>query len=391
MNPATTAEAWNVIRLSRANVERLLQESRLSEVANQVALCSPALRFLSHTETSPEAHQIIDTQTARAFQHVNTVAQSAMVQSQSDADKAFVGLQSALTALAAAFDPKDVAAEIYYCPTHSEFTATEVGSVCPKCSSAFRLRRIPYSFVYVAPMKPTVKLTVEKGGPLLAGQKAEFKMKLATMDGTPLSAEDFLIVHSQPIHLIIADGSLRSYHTAIPERDSASGTYTFSFTPMSSSPHRLWADIVPISTGLEELPFADLGGDYVPLSTKELPDTLTAKVGGFNFQFTFNTGQASAKKIQMLSVIVTDSADKPVQRLEPLMNAFAQVVGFYDDHQTVLRVHPAGGDILGEELRGGPGMNFKLYPPKVGFIQFYCQVKIDGKTITAPFSVNVAN
>ncbi|MEY2931161.1 MAG: hypothetical protein RL033_1910, partial [Pseudomonadota bacterium] len=34
-------------------------------------------------------------------------------------------------------------------------------------------------------------------------------------------------------------------------------------------------------------------------------------------------------------------------------------------------------------------LGFKLYPPRTGFVRFYCQVRIDGHLITAPFSVNI--
>jgi hypothetical protein len=64
-------------------------------------------------------------------------------------------------------------------------------------------------------------------------------------------------------------------------------------------------------------------------------------------------------------------------------------VGFYDDFKTVVHVHPNGGDILNQESRGGPGLAFQFFPPRAGFIRFYCQVMIDGEMIFAPFNVNV--
>jgi hypothetical protein len=87
---------------------------------------------------------------------------------------------------------------------------------------------------------------------------------------------------------------------------------------------------------------------------------------------------------------VTEANGEPVKILEPVMNAFAHLVGFYDDYQTVVHLHPAGGDILNAELRGGPSLGFQFFPPKSGFIRLYCQVSIGGKMLFAPFNLNIA-
>ena len=84
-----------------------------------------------------------------------------------------------------------------------------------------------------------------------------------------------------------------------------------------------------------------------------------------------------------------DAAGKPLRQLEPVMNAFSHLVGFYDDYRTVVHLHPTGGDVLNPDLRGGPALGFILYAPKAGFIRLYCQVSIGGRMLFAPFNVNV--
>jgi hypothetical protein len=71
------------------------------------------------------------------------------------------------------------------------------------------------------------------------------------------------------------------------------------------------------------------------------------------------------------------------------VNAFAHITGFYDDGQTVLRLHPVGGDILREDLRGGPWLTFKIYPPQPGYLRLFCQLRIDGRAITAPLGIHI--
>ncbi|MEQ1747839.1 MAG: hypothetical protein ABL974_00345 [Prosthecobacter sp.] len=392
LDPKTPAEAWNVIRLSRANVARLLQEKRVSEVPEQVSLCSPSLRLLAHATVSAEQRLLVDEQTSRAFSSVNSIAQSCMVRSQPDANKAFIELQSALTKLESVFDAADVSAEIYYCTTHPEIIATASGTTCRKCAAPLRIRRIPYSFVYVAPGTPTLKLSLTDSAPLVAGRETKIQMHLSTTSGQPVSESDLLIVHSKPIHLLITNPALSAFQTVHPVSAGAAGDYTFSFTPSVDGPCRVWADIVPVTTGLQELPFADIGGVFSTAAPQKTTEVRTTTIEGFTFEISFagiTDGQPHAGQIQLMRIKATDSSGKPVERLEPLMNAFAQVVGFYADHQTVLRLHPIGGDILREELRGGPYLGFKIYPPRAGLVRFYCQVRIDGRTITVPLSVNV--
>jgi hypothetical protein len=392
LDPGTTAEAWNVIRLSRANVARLLQEKRLSEVPEQISLCSPSLRLLARSAAPAEKRRLIDEQTTRAFSLVNSTAQSCMVRSQPDADRAFSEFKAALTQLESVFEASDVNAEIYCCPAHPDIISTSSGTLCRKCSAPLRIRRIPYSFIYVAPDTPTIKLGLTSSAPLVAGREATVQMQLRTTAGAPVPESDLLVVHTLPIHLFIIDPALGSFQTVRPAPAGAAGDYSFTFTPSFSGPCRVWADIVPAATGLQELPFADIGGSFVPAAPKDRTHAPMTTVEGFTFELSFTGvmgGLPQARQIHLMRVRVTDASGQPVQRLEPFMNAFAHASGFYDDHQTVLSLHPVGGDILREDVRGGPYLGFKIYPPRAGFIRLYCQVRIDGRMITAPFGVNV--
>jgi hypothetical protein len=392
LNPATTAEAWNVIRLTRANVVKLLEEKRIVEVPEQIALCSPALRLLAHASVKADQKSWMDEQTSRAFSAVNSVAQCCMVGSQPDAEKAFVDLQSALTKLESVFTSAEVGAEIYSCANHPELPSTTSGSLCPKCQTPLRIRRIPYSFIYTTPSTPTITLNLTPRGPLIAGQEITVDMKLETLAAKSVSVSDLLVVHTQPINLYILDPALSTFQTVQPTPKKEAGGYVFSFTPKVDGACRIWADIVPVATGLQELPHVDIGGKYVPEVPQDLADVVTVTADGYTFELSFAgdmSGQLSAKKTQLLRIKVTDSAGRPVEHLEPVMGAFAQVVGFYTDHETVLRLHPVGGDILREDLRGGPHVGFKIYAPKSGLIRLYCQLRIEGKMLTVPFSVNV--
>lgn len=393
LNPGSPAEAWNVIRLATSNVGRLIHEGRLPEVAEQISLCSPSLRLLAQAPVGVGGSTKVGELTSAAFRHVNSIAQAGMAQSGKDAERFFADLQSVLRDMGAHFDPSIVAAEIYQCRAHSDVVSVESGARCRKCNEPLVVRRIPYSFIYVLPGEAGVKLAASSAAPLAAGKKADVLLTIQTVKGAPVNPADLLVIHSKPVHAMMVDESFGDFHSAQPTPTEKPGEYAFSFEPAGAGPYRIWADVVPVTTGLEELPHADLGGAYTPKPAADKSGSLVSTGGGFHFQLASGRGNGSeitARQIQFLRLNVTDSAGQPVTRLEPFLNAFAHVTGLYDDGKTVLRLHPTGGDVLREEVRGGPMLGFKIYPPRAGFIRFYCQVRIDGRTITVPFGVNVA-
>ncbi len=396
LDPQSAPEAWNVLRLATANVERLLREDRLAEVPNQVALCSPALRALAHARPDAPA---VAAGAVRGAAAVNSTAQSALVGDRPGAETALTALRAALSEVAPAFDEKTVRADIYLCPMHPEVASPDPAAPCPKCGMALHPRRIPYSFIYVPPGEPSVRLTATADAPLAAGREARVTVRLSHRDGSPVPLSELETVHTQPIHLLIVDPATREdYHHEHPVPTDVPGEYAFTFTPARSAAYRVFADLVPVANGVQEYPFTDLGPtapeiqNLKPKIQNPAPDAAT--VGGLRFRLTFDdlNGQPPpARQAHRLRVTVTDAATgQPVQgRLEPVMNAFAHLVGFYDDGTTVVHLHPLGGDILNPALRGGPAMDFKFYPPKPGRVRLYCQVQVDGRAVFAPFDVVV--
>jgi hypothetical protein len=56
-NPPTAVEAWNILHLATANVDKLVSEPRLAEVSVQVSLCTPALRASASSTVSEQPGQ----------------------------------------------------------------------------------------------------------------------------------------------------------------------------------------------------------------------------------------------------------------------------------------------------------------------------------------------
>lgn len=398
LNPQSAPEAWNVLRLAAANLERLVREDRLAEIPDQASLCSPALRTLARLAEGTPDRQATATKTVRAASAVNALAQASVAGDRASVAGAMAKLRAALRVLAEGADERIVNADIFFCPMHPEVLSADGRALCPKCGMALTPRRIPYSFVYAAPPgEPTMALTTETDAPPTAGKTVNLALRLTQKNGAPVNASDLLIAHTQRIHLLIIDPTLGDYHHEHPVPTGNPGEYRCTFTPAKTSSYRVFADVVPAATGIQEYVLADLSGPSAvvarPSPGSQQGNRFTSEAGGMRFQLGIGGADRTvlhAQRAQSLTVSVSERDGRPVERLEPIMNAFAHLVGFYEDGRTVVHLHPLGAEVENAALRGGPALEFKFYPPKPGSLRLFCQVSVDGKTVFAPFDVTVA-
>jgi len=392
LDPKTAGEAWNVIRLATKNVELLLEENRLSEIAVQISYSSPSLRALSRLPTTPEVLEQVEELIKRALVSVNAIATAAQQNNPGGVTGALASLRATLDRISPHYDPKAVNADIFFCPTHSDFLSDNQATPCAKCGKRLLTRRIPYSFIYMKPSEPTVRMTATMNGPIVAGQKVEVTVNMSKADKSPVLHTDLLVMETEPIHLLIEEPGLGDYHHEHPVPTKTPGEHAFSFIPKKTGPYRIWADIVPAATGLQEQPFVDLPS---PAKADPITDTenrFTSTVGGYQFDLALTNGNhllPKAGQARRVSVTITAADGKPVTILAPVRNAFGHLVGFCSDYDTVVRLRPIGGNILSPDLRGGPSLGFTLFPPKAGFMRLYCQVLIEGKMLFAPFNLNI--
>lgn len=394
LNPTSIEEAWNVIRLATTNVDQLLREGRASEVSDQVVLCSAALRLIASSPTPDFDQTRRDDQTMRAVRSINLMARDSMAGNRAGVEAVFAEWRKCLQELAVGFDPGVVHGEIFHCLDHTDVISKEAGVLCTQCQRRLHARRIPYSFIYVEQGTPTVKVTARLDGPLAIGKKATVTLKMFNLKDEPVSTADLIVTHTRLVHAIIVDGKFQDYHLTHAEPSDALGDYTLSFTPTQDAPYRVWVAVVPCATGLQEYVKADLGKTQDEFEPNEFEPTMSTTVDGIQFQLTIPSGtrsvaSAKAGQLQMFRLSITDAQGKPVSVLEPFSNAFAHLTGIYEDQKTIFQLHPIGGDVINDQLRGGPVLNFKFYAPRSGNVKLFSTVRIGGKWITAPFAVAV--
>ena len=234
----------------------------------------------------------------------------------------------------------------------------------------------------------TVKLALEPAAALEAGKTTQVTVKLnAVVDGRPLTFDDLKEAHTKKLHLLVIDPSLSDYHHIHPVAGKNPGEYVFDFTPLKNDSYRVWADVIPVATDKQEYVQTDMGTPAKEKASIDKATSMTATVEGYTFPLALD-GEPKAGAPVMGSVTVTKDG-QPFTGLEPVMGAFAHVVAFTEDYNSVLHVHPMGKEPGSDTDRGGSKLEFHIEPEKSGFVKLFAQVRIDGKDIFAPFGITV--
>src|SRR5262249_17334216 len=151
-------------------------------------------------------------------------------------------------------------------------------------------RHLPASSVYQKPGEATMRIEVVPGSPLVVGQHADVRIRLARLDGSPIVLDDLVEVHTRKIHLLINDRSLGDYHHEHPEPTDVPGEYRFSFTPTKPGAYRIWADVVPANSGVQEYVIADIpavDATAQPIASKQT--VLSTVVDGRTYTLAFQS------------------------------------------------------------------------------------------------------
>ena len=126
---------------------------------------------------------------------------------------------------------------------------------CPICG-------MPLEPIYVTQPQltqtPIIRAELVTKAPLEVGKKADLRIRLLfNQDGRPVRLDDLEETHTRKIHLLISDLSETDYHHEHPEQ-VGEGEYSFSFTPARPGTYRVWADLKPVLTHVQQYSVADI-------------------------------------------------------------------------------------------------------------------------------------
>jgi hypothetical protein len=296
-----------------------------------------------------------------------------------------------------AYFSKDVAGraqvylEAFTCPMHRDVVGKPT-DFCPKCGMPLdQLARIlPSNAGFPSPGQQTVRASVSTDAPLTVGQPVRAILRLQRPNDGPVLPSDLIETHTKKLHLLIIDSSLTDYHHEHPLPTRNPGEYSFSFTPGKPGSYRVWADVRPYPLGLQEDAMTD-----IPAATNAEPLTnrsvnLEGIVDGLNYELIFPQKTIYVCRPALARLRVTTADGQGFTQLEPVMGAFAHLVGFSEDYRTVMHLHPTGPPVVDPGARGGPELNFNIYALRPGFFRIFVQVQIEGRALFVPFGLQIA-
>lgn len=243
------------------------------------------------------------------------------------------------------------------------------------------------SAAYNAPQstRNSIELKLVAHGKIQADDTVKVNATLINNDTLQIITEDNLeTVHTSKFHLLVVDSTLTDYQHIHPQMTKP-GEWEFEFTPKTDGAYRAWANIT-LKNGKTEFVSADLNMSSIAGKIDKTPK-LTTEIEDYTFVLALD-GDAKAGEPVMAHLTVSKEG-KPFTQLQPLMGAFAHMVGFNEDFLSVIHVHPTGKEPEQSSERGGPTLDFNVQFTKPGFVKLFAQVNIDGKDVYVPFGVVV--
>lgn len=247
----------------------------------------------------------------------------------------------------------------------------------------------PHGEHAATPEASAAKCEVLTETPPVAGRQATAVVRLTGSDGKPLTLDQLQVAHTEKLHLLIVDGTLTDYHHEHPVASDKPGEYRFEFSPRYGGPYHIWADVVPTATSRQEYAKTTVMVQGSPAEKNKALNT-TADADGYRFRLTSeNNEPLQAGKATMVKVKVTTPDGKDFTALEPLMGAYAHMVAFPENLESVTHVHPMGEEPQAATERGGPELSFHVEPEKPGFQKLFLQTQIGAREFYAAFGVEV--
>jgi len=384
-----------LLQVSR-NLEEKVQKKDLSTIHSEDLILSASLAALEQqaSRMEPEKGKQFTQQLADLNQQVSKLHYAGDTGQERLAEEEFAIVRRSFDSIKGFFPATIVSearamGEMWVCPAHADVVGKR-DEFCPKCGALLdqQSRILPAFCGLPMPGRNSTRVAVGVNHPLARGESAECSLQLTRSDGSQIFDSDLLYSHGAKIHLLLIDESLTDYHHEHP-RPTGPGHYSFSFVPQKPGPYYAWAEVRVQPIGYQEyatttIPVAGAGE---PLKKEGL--TTNAVVEGFRYRLILDREPILAGRPVTGRLNVTKLDGTPFRELEPVMESFAHLVGFYDDHKTVLHIHPKGGLVTNQTARGGPELEFQLFAPKPGFIRLFSQTQINGKSEFAPFSLQV--
>ena len=235
----------------------------------------------------------------------------------------------------------------------------------------------PLPFVDVARAPHPVSLRIHSLS-AAEGDEVELRFSLLAPDGSLLLPHELAVTHTRRIHLMLIDGSLRSYHHLHPEAIGDSGDYRVRFTPRSET-YRYFAEFVPKRSRMLAVADGILNVEPGAVVSETEPVPIAFALEGIEKPLRPNRDHRLVLRLR------NEQPGEPLP-LEETMDAFAHLVGFEDSLSGYAHMHPLTVD---PEIGETAEMEFLFHPTRSGSFRIWVQIRADGRDIFRPFDVQV--
>lgn len=223
----------------------------------------------------------------------------------------------------------------------------------------------------------------------VAGNSIPTSIRLTWSDGKPLTFGELEVGHTKKIHLLIVDESLSDFQHAHPDETDTPGEYRFVFNPKFGGRYHIWANFIPKATDKQDYArtVMTVGGDPAPAGR---PINSIAERDGYRYELAMEDNEPlRVGQATLLNLTVRQADGRDFAGLEPVMGAFAHVVGFTPKLDSVIQAYPTGEETKTDATRGGSKLSFRVTPERAGYLKLYVQTQIRGLKEFVAFGLNV--
>jgi len=285
--PAPIVKAWGILFQVMERFEEYVAKKALTSIHNDDILSASAISILRTENEKHLSEQSESDSALLAFtREVAALDEAGDAFDQSGSETGLDNVRTAFANMQKFYSNETLegarnVANRFRCPMHPEVVRKR-NDLCPKCGMPLdTLARLsPFVLPEGATPAKMIKASVETEEPLRAGVRAQGHLYLRTLLGEPVLPTDLREVHTQKIHLLIIDKSLSDYHHEHPQSRKTSGEYIFSFTPQKPGPYKVWADVQPYLTGIQEYAPAEITATTTGEILSDKSEKLTAAADG---------------------------------------------------------------------------------------------------------------
>ena len=236
----------------------------------------------------------------------------------------------------------------------------------------------------------TYHVSLRSAVPLEKGELAQVSMTLTDADGDGVLPGRLAALDGDKLHVFVVDESLLDFQDLMPRPSGAPGRFIFGFIPKTSHNYRVFVNLRPKGKPAQDIPALLKGKDPCGKYCVNIMSADRAKLPGYNVYVTLNrdTVHVGEDVIGTLHIIGSKEG-APVIGLQPVKDAFAYLVGFYDDFKTVAHMTVVSDGPRKDTDIGASPILFVLHPARRGYLKYYAAFRIKGQDYLVPFGLRV--